>query len=155
MYYNAAELFCKGGDFLKKDTNELLRELDQTADLEQFLKENQDQFLAESTAQQLAVLYKAKGISKANLAKRACMSEVYLHQIFSGRRNPSRNRLICLCFGMGATLEETQSLLRACGHAQLYPKDQRDAIIQHGLLHGTPLEELNQSLFVRNLETLF
>jgi transcriptional regulator with XRE-family HTH domain len=140
---------------LKKDTNELLEELGQTADLEQFLTENQDQFQAESTAQQLSALCRTKGISKANLAKRACMSEVYLHQIFSGRRNPSRNRLICLCFGLDATLEETQSLLRSCGQAQLYPKDQRDAIIQHGLLHGTPLEELNQALFVRNLETLF
>lgn len=140
---------------MKKDTNELLQELGQTADLDQFLTENQDQFQAESTAQQLSALCRAKGISKANLAKRACMSEVYLHQIFSGRRNPSRNRLICLCFGLGATLEETQSLLRACGQAQLYPKDQRDAIIQHGLLHGATLEELNQALFVRNLETLF
>lgn len=83
------------------------------------------------------------------------MSEVYLHQIFSGRRTPSRNRLICLCFGLQTTLEEAQTLLRICGQAQLYSKDKRDAIIQHALLHGTSLVELNQTLFTYNLEMLF
>ena len=47
------------------------------------------------------------------------MSEIYLHQIFAGRRTPSRNRLLCLCYGLGATIEETQELLRLCGIAEL------------------------------------
>ena len=62
------------------------------------------------------------------------MSEVYLHQVFSGRRNPSRSRLLCLCFGLNASLEETQELLKQCGFAQLYPKDRRDAIILYGII---------------------
>ncbi len=40
------------------------------------------------------------------------MSEIYLHQIFAGRRNPSRNRLLCLCYGLEATVDETQELLK-------------------------------------------
>ena len=32
------------------------------------------------------------------------MSEVYLHQVFSGRRSPSRDRLLCLCLGLAVSL---------------------------------------------------
>lgn len=140
---------------MRKNTDDLQQEIQQSPDLEQFLSENQEEFRSDTVAKQLSALCREKQVSKAALAKRSCMSEVYLHQIFSGRRNPSRNRLICLCFGLDITLEETQTLLRLCGQAQLYPKDKRDAIIQHALLHRTPLVELNQTLFMHNLEMLF
>lgn len=140
---------------MKKNTDDLRQEIQQSPNLEQFLTANQEEFRSDTVAKQLSELCRAKRVTKAALAKRSCMSEVYLHQIFSGRRNPSRNRLICLCFGLGATLEEAQTLLRLCGQAQLYPKDKRDAIIQHALLHGTALVDLNQTLFTYHLETLF
>ena len=89
------------------------------------------------------------------LAKRAGMSEVYLHQVFSGKRNPSRSRLICMCIGMQATLEETQELLKLCGCAQLYPKNKRDAIIIFGITHGKDLFEINDTLFEEEEETLY
>ena len=83
------------------------------------------------------------------------MSEVYLHQVFSGRRKPSRDRLLCLCIGMGAGLENVQQLLKRVGYAPLYPKLKRDAIIGHGILHRTPLTEINDKLFSENEKTLF
>ena len=83
------------------------------------------------------------------------MSEVYLHQVFSGRRNPSRSRLICLCFCLSATLEETQELLKHCGLAQLYPRIRRDAIIIYGLVNGVSLFEVNDKLFSEEEETLY
>ena len=82
------------------------------------------------------------------------MSDVYLHQIFAGRRIPSRNRLLCLCYGLDATIEETQELLKLCSLAQLYPKHKRDAIIYYGLAHGISLFEINDKLFAENEETL-
>ena len=100
-------------------------------------------------------LFEEKNISKAALAKKAGMSEIYLHQIFAGRRNPSRNRLLCLCYGLEASVEETQELLKLCGMAQLYPKLKRDAIIYYGLLHKLSLFEINDKLFDENEETLF
>ena len=96
-----------------------------------------------------------KGLSKAALAKQSGMSEIYLHQIFAGRRNPSRSRMLCLCFGLSASLEETQELLRLCGLAELYPKVRRDAIIIYGLLHGMDLFAVNDRLFSEDEETLF
>ena len=52
---------------------------------------------------------------KAELARRSGISEVYLHQVFAGRRNPSRDRLLCICVGLGITLDETQRMLTQGG----------------------------------------
>ena len=82
------------------------------------------------------------------------MSEVYLHQIFSGQRNPSRNRIICLCFGLKASVEEAQDLLKKCGFAQLYAKNRRDAIILYGLQNSMDLFAVDDKLFAEKEETL-
>lgn len=138
----------------KKNTDDLQQELMETEDLSRFLEENKNQFCSESVAEILNRLFKKKNISKAMLAKQAGMSEIYLHQIFAGRRNPSRNRLLCLCYGLDASLEETQELLKHCGLAQLYPQNKRDAIIYYGLVHKVRLFDINDQLFRENEETL-
>lgn len=138
-----------------KDTNNLRQELMEAPSLDQFLSENQDSFNRDSICELLNRLFQKRRISKATLAKQSGMSEVYLHQVFSGRRNPSRSRLLCPCFGLNASLEETQELLKQCGFAQLYPKDRRDAIILYGILNGMDLFAVNDKLFAENEETLY
>ena len=138
-----------------KDTNNLRQELMEAPSLDQFLSENQDSFNRDSICELLNRLFQKRRISKATLAKQSGMSEVYLHQVFSGRRNPSRSRLLCLRFGLNASLEETQELLKQCGFAQLYPKDRRDAIILYGILNGMDLFGVNDKLFAENEETLY
>ena len=139
----------------KKNTDGLQQELMDSPELTLFLSQNQEQFVNKSVSELLNHLFEEKNISKAALAKKAGMSEIYLHQIFAGRRNPSRNRLLCLCYGLEASVEETQELLKLCGMAQLYPKLKRDAIIYYGLLHKLSLFEINDKLFDENEETLF
>ena len=139
----------------KKNTDDLRQELMQAPNLDRFLSTNREQFSNESLSESLNRLLGEKRISKAALAKQAGMSEVYLHQIFAGRRNPSRNRLLCLCFGLEASIDETQDLLKRCGLAQLYPKNKRDAIIYYGLVHKMSLPELNDKLFAEEEEMLF
>lgn len=139
----------------KKNTDGLQQELMDSTDLSQFLSRNQEQFVDKSVAELLNHLFEKKNISKAVLAKQAGMSEIYLHQIFAGRRTPSRNRLLCLCYGLEASIEETQELLRLCGMAELYPKLKRDAIIYYGLLHKLDLFVINNKLFDENEDTLF
>ena len=137
-----------------KSTDDLRQELMESPDLEQYLAENDAFFSSKDAAAMLNQLFKKCGLSKAALAKRSGMSEIYLHQIFAGRRNPSRSRLLCLCFGLGASLEETQELLRLCGAAELYPRLRRDAVIIYGLLHGLDLFAVNDRLFSADEETL-
>lgn len=138
-----------------KDTDHLQQELMEAPDLDRFLSENQDCFGGGRVHELLHALFRKRNISKATLAKQSGMSEVYLHQVFAGRRNPSRSRLICLCFGLSATLEEAQELLKQCALAQLYPKNRRDAIIIFGLVNGMSLFDVNDKLFSEGEETLY
>ena len=138
----------------EKTTDDLSQELMSQPNLDQYITENEAYFADTDISAFLAGIYEKCGLSKAALARRSGMSEVYLHQVFSGRRKPSRDRLLCLCIGMKATLEETQELLKQVGYAPVYLRLKRDAIIGHGMLHHTPLTEINDKLFSENEKTL-
>ena len=138
----------------RKETDNLQMDLMSSPNLSNFLENNEKNFISESVTEILNKVFSEQKVSKAALAKRSGMSEIYLHQIFSGRRTPSRNRLLCLCYGLGISLDETQELLKKCGCAPLYPKIRRDAIIIYGILHQIDLFEINDQLFTENEETL-
>lgn len=140
---------------MKKDTGDLRDELLSQPHLDEYLKENGDQFVSWGLTEQLLRLFDEKGVTKAAVARDGGMSEVYLYQVLSGRRNPSRDRLLCICFGLGTSVEETQRLLKQAGFAPLYPRLKRDAVILNGVAHGTPLAEVNDKLFEENEGTLY
>lgn len=138
----------------EKNTDTLQKELMSTNNLDRFLTENDASFRDVPLQEAIQRIFDEKGMSKAQLAKQSGISEVYLHQLFSGRRFPSRSRLLCLCFGLGATVDEAQSLLQQARHAPLYSRDRRDAIIIFALSHHMTLFEVNDKLFTENLDTL-
>lgn len=138
----------------EKNTDTLQQELMSTNNLDRFLTENDASFRDTPLQEAIQRIFDEKGMSKAQLAKQSGISEVYLHQLFSGRRFPSRSRLLCLCFGLGATVDEAQSLLQQARHAPLYSRDRRDAIIIFALSHHMTLFEVNDKLFTENLDTL-
>ena len=86
----------------KKNTDDLQTELHNTRDLSQFLEENQISFHDMDFAGKLEEMIAKSGFTKASLAERSGMSEVYLYQVLSGKRNPTRTRIICLCIGLAA-----------------------------------------------------
>lgn len=132
----------------KGNTDALTRELMEASDIESYIRKNQNSFISCSVMDQLIVYYKRMHITKAELARRACISDVYLHQLFAGRRQPSRNRLLCLCIALELSFEETQRLLKQASLAELYPRHKRDAIIIHGLLNHVSVEGLNDKLLL-------
>ena len=138
----------------EKNTDTLQQELMSTNNLDRFLTENDASFRDVPLQEAIQRIFDEKGKSNAQLAKQSGISEVYLHQLFSGRRFPSRSRLLCLCFGLGATVDEAQSLLQQARHAPLYSRDRRDAIIIFALSHHMTLFEVNDKLFTENLDTL-
>lgn len=138
----------------EKNTDTLQQELMSTNNLDRFLTENDASFRNVPLQEAIQRIFDEKGMSKAQLAKQSGISEVYLHQLFSGRRFPSRSRLLCLCFGLDATVDEAQSLLQQARHAPLYSRDRRDAIIIFALSHHMTLFEVNDKLFTENLDTL-
>ncbi|CDA91771.1 putative uncharacterized protein [Firmicutes bacterium CAG:238] len=74
------------------------------------------------------------------------MNEIYAYQIISGARRPSRDKLLCLCIAMRATLEETQDLLIHGGFAPLYVCSQCDNIIIFAISEETILQ-VNSNLY--------
>ena len=138
----------------EKNTDDLNRELMSSPDIDSYIKSNRVQFSNCQMTELLTELYEKQRISKAELARRACMSEVYLHQLFSGRRKPSRDKLLCLSVGMNLNLDEVQWLLRQAEYSQLYPRLKRDAIISYGIMHRLPLDEINDKLFSENEKAL-
>ena len=138
-----------------KTTDDLSQALMSEPDLDSYLRENQPFFAGQSIAELLALYHERTSLSKAALARKAGMSEVYLHQVFAGRRNPSRDRLLCLCVGLETSLEEAQRLLKLASYAPLYPRLKRDAIISYGIVHHMALGEINDKLFAENEKTLY
>ena len=137
-----------------KTTGELQQELMEQPNIKAYLSDNQSFFTEMGLLELLETLQKRSKLTKAEIARKSGMSDVYLYQVLSGRRNPSRDRLLSLCVGLGASLEETQQVLRQGGWAQLYPRLRRDAIIIHGLIHHHELSKINDTLFAENEKTL-
>lgn len=140
---------------MKKPTDNLQNELSSSEDFDRFLKENREEFSYISISEIFDSLLTKSGLSKSELARTSGMSDVYLYQILSGKRSPSRNRVITLCIGLSQTPEETENILKACGYAGLYVKNRRDAAIFFALSNHWTVFELNEKLFEMGEETLF
>ena len=71
----------------EKSTGNLSQELMSQPNLDQYITENETYFTDLDISAFLMQLYEKCSLSKAELARQAEMSEVYLHQVFSGRRD--------------------------------------------------------------------
>ena len=86
--------------------------------------------------------------------RKAEIDEIYGYQIFSGKKNPSRNTLIAICIGARFTINEIQTALKIAGYATLYSKMKRDSIIIFGINNSKEVCEINEMLFDQNEDTL-
>lgn len=140
---------------MKKDTSELLKELESFSSFNDFYNENIDNIAEIKLYDYLEMLINSKGLSKAEIVKNSEMSEVYAYQIISGiKQQPKREKVIALAFGMELSLDELQELLKKTGYAQLYAKKPFDAIIIYGFAKRMNIIEVNNLLFEYGLDTL-
>ena len=139
---------------MEKDTSKIVEELKLCPDFTTFYSENKAYMVSESLAELLARLLTEKGLRKAEVIRRAELSEVYAYQIFSGLRVPDRKKLLCLAVGMGLTLDEVQTLLKCAGYSPLYVKLPFDSIVLYGVCKKLSVVEINELLFAYGHETL-
>ena len=137
-----------------KTTGELLKELMSPGSFSSYLSRNREQMIEPNVGWELDRLCRNQKLSKAAVARRSGVSEVYLHQVLAGKRSPSRDRILCLCIGLCAPVEEVQKLLRQAGFAPLDPRMSRDALILYGLARGQSLPQINGALLVQGEKTL-
>lgn len=139
---------------IKKPTNELMETLNASSNIDRYLKDEADSLIDSPLFTYLNQLADEKNIKKSQAIKNAELNEIYGYQIFSGKRFPSRDKLITLAFGMGLSLEETQQLLKYGGFAALYPKNKRDSIIIWCIRNALSLCRTNEELYTHSYETL-
>ena len=110
-------------------TDELLALLFKERNLEHFLQRNESAYLTLSFSDYLNAWCKKRLEVPEQVIRRANLEKSYGHQLFSGKRNPSRDTVLLLAFAMEADLTQAQEMLRIAGRSLLYPRIKRDAAI--------------------------
>lgn len=139
---------------MQKDTTEILKELQLSADFQSFYQENKDYLIDQTLAQLLNQLLQETGISKAKAIKNAEMSEMYGYHIFAGSRIPERGKVLALAVGMGLNIDQVQQLLKAAGYTTLYAKRPFDSIVLYGIVKKMTVAQINELLYDYGMETL-
>ncbi len=137
-----------------KSTNELIHEIKNATDVEDYLTENKQYLLTRDLSEYLNMLLRKKEIRKADVARNSLLDRVYVYQIFSGIKVPSRNKLIAMSFGLHLSDEEANTMLKLSGNRELYARDERDAIILFALQREMNISDTNELLFNHGLEVL-
>ena len=137
-----------------KNTSDLLQELNNTSNIEAYLKENEDILVNQALCTYLTEFVASKSLSKADIIRKSDINEIYGYQIFSGKRFPSRNKLIRLCIGAKFTIEEINNVMTMGEFSPLYPKIMRDSILIFGIKNGYSIMKINELLYSHELDTI-
>ena len=90
------------------------------------------------------------------VSEEAYLATAYVGNVINGKlKNPTRDALIRICLVIGASVEETQYLLKYAGFSPLYVRRKRDVIIWFGLMKGEDLDTVNENILQRGLNPLF
>lgn len=138
----------------KKDTNVLQEELRKAESLDKFEEENGSEIYDQSVSEYLNELLIKYDAKRSEIAKRANFDEGYMYQIFNGRRNAKRDKLLRLAFGFPLTLEETQRLLQLGGCGELYVRRKRDVYLMFALEKGYDVLQTNDLLYDKGVEII-
>jgi len=87
-----------------------------------------------------------RGVSAAKVIDKSRIERTFGHHIFSGRKNPSRDKVLQLAFGFEMNYEGAQELLKMARKSALYPKIMRDAVVIQGLERGLTLNQVQAAL---------
>jgi hypothetical protein len=110
-------------------TSVFLGKLLQSPDLEGFIEFYTDEMEIPTFNVYINNLCESTGQVPEQVIKRAAIERTYGHQLFNGRRKPSREKVIQLAFGLHLDVNGTQKLLQIAQKNSLYPKIKRDAAI--------------------------
>lgn len=135
-------------------TSDFLRRLIKTSDLEGFIQRHEGEMEPPEFHVFLNDLCAASGQVPEHVISRAGIERTYGHQLFNGTRNPSRDKVIQLAFGLELDVDATQKLLQIAQFSPLYPKLKRDAAILYCLEHHLDILELQSLLQTLGLTLL-
>lgn len=138
----------------KSTTDDLMKSLSNAKNLDSYMEENENHFINQSLSEYLNDLLREKNKTKTEVIHGSECSESTGFQIFSGIRNPSRDKLISFAFGFELNLEETDQLLKFAGFSPLYPKSKRDSILIYSIQRQENILSANERLYDAGEKTL-
>ena len=139
---------------MKKSTDDLLKSLKQKRNIEDFFKENASELIFDSLSEQIAFYMNQKGLKKSEVVNRSMLG-TYAYNIINGdRKNPERDKLIMLCFGLRLTAEEANRLLKMSSNGELYVRNPRDLVLIYALDRGKGVIDANNKLDELGLDLL-
>lgn len=139
---------------MRKTTEELLNTLKHSVSITSYLSQEQDNLKTLPLHTYLNDIFAEKEISPSQCIRNSGLDRTYCYQIFSGRKPPSRDKVLALCFGLSLDVEDTQLLLKSTGYTQLYPRNERDSIIIFALQRNASILEANELLLDLGYEIL-
>lgn len=133
-----------------KNTEELLTEIMQSTEIKGFLQDNEDSIPNLSLTEYFDMLMKKKHLARKDVINKSQLNYTYGYQILNGTRKPTKDKLIQICFGLGATVKEANRILILADAGGLYSKNRRDCIVMFALNKKLSVQELNELLFELN-----
>jgi hypothetical protein len=128
------------------DTVSLLGEIFEADNLEQYMKQRIEPLGFPTLPEHLKELCSERSAVPDQIIVRAGIERTYGHQIFNGRKRPSRDKVLQLAFGLVLDFDGTQKLLRVSGHSTLYPNIKRDAVLIFAIKHKLNISEAQKLL---------
>ncbi len=132
---------------MKKSTGELFELLKASPNVESYLQREADSLRVPALHELLESFLEQKQMKKSRCIAASGIQREYGYQIFSGKRMPERDKIVALCLAMRLSPEETDILLRAGAHHNLYPRSRRDSILINALLKGKTVMDVNGLLY--------
>ena len=137
-----------------KSTDELSHEIKAARNIEDYLNKNKEHMIMTDLSEHLNMLLSLKKLTKADVVRASLLDRTYVYKIFAGEKNPTRDKLIALAFGLHLTDLETQKMLKLSGNRELYARDERDALILFSLQRNKTVFEVNELLINHELAIL-
>lgn len=138
----------------KINTDQLMALLFKERDIEQFLQRDESSFLLPTFAEYMTDWCKKHDQVPEKVILRANLDKSYGHQLFSGKRNPSRDTVLQMAFAIGADLSQAQEMLKIARKSILYPRVKRDAVIIYCLHNSISLTDTEIILYDLGLPLL-
>lgn len=139
---------------MKYSTDELLKILQNAQSYPDDVLQEYVEPVSLSISHALLKLLADKHLSRSDSIRASGLDRVYAYQILDGQKNPSRDKVLCLARGMGATYEEVQLLLKQTAYPLLYPRHKRDSVLIYGFSHNLSVMEINELLYDLKLTLL-
>lgn len=106
----------------------------------------------------LGQLIQKKKISVNKIVENTSISKTYVNKLRNPSEkhvNPSRRVVIDIALAINATLDETNSLLKAARYQELYTRDPAEALIIWGMLNKKSGTEIRRLLQEKGLDDMF